>query len=54
MIGAKSRKIEPGKREFWISPTVEKLVHGGTILVGLEGIPDQILGTPNADCDAAC
>lgn len=54
VIRAKRRKIKPGKREFWISQTVEQLVHSGTILVGLEGMPvDQILGAPKADRDTA-
>lgn len=38
------RKIQPGRRPFFIGPTVEKLVREGTILVGLEEIPaDRIL-----------
>lgn len=41
------RKIKPGKREFWISPTVERLVRDGLVLVGLEAVPiDQILSVP--------
>src|SRR6266567_684025 len=38
MIRAKRRKIQPGKRGFWIGPIVEKLVRSGTILLGLEGM----------------
>jgi len=54
MIRAKYRKIQPGKRKFWISPTVENLVRSGTILVGLEGMSaDQIFAVPNTDLDAA-
>lgn len=44
-VRASRRKIKPGKREFWISPNVEKLVRAGSVLVGLEGMPvDVILG----------
>ena len=32
------RKIKPGKRQFWVSPHVEDLIRGGTVLVGLEGM----------------
>jgi hypothetical protein len=54
IIRAKCRKIQPGKREFWISQTVEELVRSGTILVGLEGMPvDQILNAPKADRDTS-
>lgn len=50
LIRAKRRKIQPGKRGFWISPIVEKLVRSSTILVGLEGMPvDRILGAPEIE-----
>jgi hypothetical protein len=44
------RKIKAGKREYWISPNVEKLVRDGLVLVGLEDVPvEQILSLPSAD-----
>jgi hypothetical protein len=51
MIRAKCRRIKPGKRVFWITPSVEKLVRRGVILVGLEAMRvDQILGQSSTDC----
>lgn len=45
LIKGSFRKIQPGKREYRISPSAESLVGSGGTLIGLEGIPsEQILG----------
>jgi hypothetical protein len=44
LLRTRCRKIQPGKREFLISPAMETLIRSTAILVGLEGMSaDQIL-----------
>jgi hypothetical protein len=44
-VRATRRMVKPGKRAFWIGPSVEQLVRRGAILVGLEDFSqEQILG----------
>jgi hypothetical protein len=50
MIRATRKRIQPGKREFWVSPIVEEVVRGGAVLLGFEGMPaGQILGISKED-----
>jgi hypothetical protein len=49
-VGKSRRKIKPGQRANWISPTAERLVRSGSILVGLEDLSiEQILGAPSVE-----
>jgi hypothetical protein len=43
VVRAKRRRIKPGKREFWVSEEVERLVRDGLSLVGLENFPTDAL-----------
>lgn len=44
VIRTSYRRIQPSKRRFFVSPTVESMVREGMVLVGLEDLrPDQIL-----------
>ncbi len=45
MIRSRSRRIQPGKRQFWITPSMEKSVRAGLILAGFESLTaDRLLG----------
>ncbi len=47
LIRTRRRKIQPGKRGFFISPIMEQLIRSGAVLIGLEGLSaDQILDSP--------
>ena len=43
VVQAKRRKIKPGKREFWVSEEIERLVRNGLSLVGLENFPPDAI-----------